>query len=313
MKSVQVIDSHTAGEPTRVVIDGAPDLKGLTVAEKCDFFRSKFARFRSGVIKEPRGSDVLVGALSCESPNTSCKVGVIFFNNVDTLGMCGHGMIGVVTTLAFLGRLTPGKHLIDTPVGPVGVELHDDGEVSIRNVACYRKAANVTVDVPGMGLVCGDIAWGGNWFYLVSQPSFSLVLSAVDLLTDAAWRIRQAINSQGYPEVDHVEFFGPPASPENNSRNFVLCPGKAYDRSPCGTGTSAKVACLAADAVLAPGQIWRQESIIGSVFHASYEVCDDVILPTIKGRAWICGKNELLFDPEDPFRDGIQVTDPSSL
>jgi 4-hydroxyproline epimerase len=317
IKRVRVIDSHTGGEPTRLVVEGVPHLHGRTLADMAIDFRLQHDSFRSSVINEPRGSDVMVGALMCETPEPGCVTGVIFFNNVGVLGMCGHGMIGVVKTLAFMGRIAVGVHRIDTPVGPVTVHLHDNHDVSITNVECYRKAKDLSVDVEGVGRVTGDLAWGGNWFYLVANHPFELQLANVDALTEYAWKVRQALNSQGYPEVDHVELFGPPSDPSNHSRNFVLCPGKAYDRSPCGTGTSAKVACLAADGKLNAGEVWRQESIIGSVFEASFQAAGDstlptvglptVVLPTIKGRAWVCGETDLLFDPTDPFREGISA------
>ena len=306
MHRVQIIDSHTGGEPTRVVISGAPNLGSGSIADQLEVFRSQHDHFRSAVVNEPRGSDVLVGAILTEPSDPSCSCGVIFFNNVGTLGMCGHGTIGLVATLAHMGRITPGDHRIDTCVGVVTATLHTDGSVSVRNVPSYRKAKDVTIDVPGLGPITGDVAWSGNWFFLVANHGLDLTLANVDALTDVSWRIRNAINSQGFPEVDHVELFGPPADAANHSRNFVLCPGKAYDRSPCGTGTSAKLACLHADGKLAPGQIWRQESIIGSVFSGSVEQVGDSVIPTITGRAWVNAEATLLLDDSDPFRDGIR-------
>jgi len=306
MHRVQIIDSHTGGEPTRVVISGAPNLGSGSIADQLDIFRSQHDHFRSAVVNEPRGSDVLVGAILTEPSDPSCSCGVIFFNNVGTLGMCGHGTIGLVATLAHMGRITPGDHRIDTCVGVVTATLHTDGSVSVRNVPSFRKAKDVTIDVPGLGPITGDVAWSGNWFFLVANHGLDLTLANVDSLTDVSWRIRNAINSQGFPEVDHVELFGPPADAANHSRNFVLCPGKAYDRSPCGTGTSAKLACLHADGKLAPGQIWRQESIIGSVFSGSVEQVGDSVIPTITGRAWVNAEATLLLDDSDPFRDGIR-------
>lgn len=306
MHRVQIIDSHTGGEPTRVVISGAPNLGSGSIADQLEVFRSQHDHFRSAVVNEPRGSDVLVGAILTEPSDPSCSCGVIFFNNVGTLGMCGHGTIGLVATLAHMGRITPGDHRIDTCVGVVTATLHTDGSVSVRNVPSFRKAKDVTIDVPGLGPITGDVAWSGNWFFLVANHGLDLTLANVDTLTDVSWRIRNAINSQGFPEVDHVELFGPPADAANHSRNFVLCPGKAYDRSPCGTGTSAKLACLHADSKLAPGQIWRQESIIGSVFTGTVETEGDSVIPTITGRAWVNAEATLLLDDSDPFRDGIR-------
>jgi 4-hydroxyproline epimerase len=305
MKRVRIIDSHTGGEPTRTVISGGPDLGNGTVAERAERFGEEWNDFRSGVINEPRGSEVLVGALLVPPVDPAAACGVIFFNNVGVLGMCGHGTIGLVETLAYLGRIGPGRHLIETPVGPVTAQRHTDGRISVRNVVSYRGASGVVVPVPGLGEVTGDVVWGGNWFFLVKEPRNNLSPAGIESLTAEAWKVRQAVNAAGYPEVDHVEFFGPPHDPGNHSRNFVLCPGKAWDRSPCGTGTSAKLACLAADGKLQPGEIWRQESVIGSVFEGAYETEGEHIIPTITGRAWITAETVLCFDPSDPFADGI--------
>jgi 4-hydroxyproline epimerase len=233
---------------------------------------------------------------------------VIFFNNVSTLGMCGHGTIGLVASLAHLGRLAPGVVRIDTPVGAVEAKLHVDGSVSVANVPSYRKAKDVVVSVPGYGEVRGEVAWGGNWFFLVAQHVLALELANVEVLTDFTWRVRQAVNAQGFPEVDHVELFAPSPRAGADSRNFVLCPGKAYDRSPCGTGTSAKLACLAADGKLTEGAPWVQESIIGSTFTGRYRWLDRTrgeVAPTITGIAHVCAESTLLLDPRDPFCWGI--------
>jgi len=305
-RRIFVIDSHTGGEPTRVVINGGPDLGAGTLAERRERFRREFDNFRSAAVNEPRGSDVVVGALLCEPADKSCTAGVIFFNNVGYLSMCGHGTIGLAVTLAHLGRISPGDHRIETPVGIVTATLHPSGEVTVTNVPSYRKAKAVSVDVPGFGRIVGDVAWGGNWFFLVEQHGQELGLANLEKLTDFTWRIRQAVNAQGFPEVDHVELFGPPTMPGANSRNFVLCPGKAYDRSPCGTGTSAKIACLAADSKLAEGAPWVQESIIGSTFIGRYCWKGDVIIPSITGTAFINAESTLLLDEQDPFCWGIR-------
>ena len=306
MKRIQIIDSHTGGEPTRVVIGGGPDLGGGTVAERLQVFRDHHDRFRSAVVNEPRGSDVIVGALLVEPSDASCAAGVIFFNNVGCLGMCGHGTIGLIVTLGHLGRIQPGDHRIETAVGIVTATLHPDGSVSVANVPSYRTAKAATVEMAGGGKITGDVAWSGNWFFLVEEHGQELTLPNVGKLTNLCWRIRQAVNEQGYPEVDHVELFGPPRTKGGHSRNFVLCPGKAYDRSPCGTGTSAKLACLAADGNLAEGAEWVQESIIGSTFTASYRRQGDQIIPTISGTAFINSEATLWLDERDPFCWGIQ-------
>jgi len=319
MQKIAVIDSHTAGEPTRVVLGGAPALRGHTLAEQRADFARRHDAFRSAVACEPRGSDTMVGALLVEPRAPGCVAGMIFFNNVGTLGMCGHGTIGVVATLAHLGRIAPGRHRLDTPVGAVETELHADGRVTVFNVPAYRHRAGVTLDVPGIGPATGDIAWGGNWFFLVdatqfgSAPALALALAHVEALTDLAWRIRGALAAQGVTgadgaEIDHIELFAPSATAD--ARNFVLCPGKAYDRSPCGTGTSAKLACLAADGHLAAGAPWVQESVIGSRFEGRWSPVEGRpghILPAISGRAWITAESTLLLANDDPFRDGIRA------
>jgi len=306
MKRIQIIDSHTGGEPTRVVISGGPDVGNGPIAERVKLFREQHDRFRSAVVNEPRGSDVIVGALLVPPTDSSCVTGVIFFNNVGPLQMCGHGAIGLVVTLAHLGRIQPGVHRIETCVGIVTATLHSDGSVSVENVPSYRKAKGVPVDVPGVGKITGDLAWGGNWFYLVEQHGQPLTLSNIEKLTELSWAIRQAVNAQGYPEVDHVELFGPPQLPNGHSRSFVLCPGKAYDRSPCGTGTSAKLACLAADGKLDEGDSWVQESVLGSTFTGRYRRHGDKIIPTITGTAFVNSEATLLLDDMDPFCWGIR-------
>ena len=306
MKKINIIDSHTGGEPTRIVISGGPELGRGTIAERVKIFREQHDRFRSAIVNEPRGSNVIVGALLVEPHEKSRDIGVIFFNNVGYLGMCGHGTIGLIATLAHLGRIKPGEHRIDTCVGVVTARLHNDGSVSVQNVASYRKVKAVVVDVPGIGKITGDIAWGGNWFFLVERHGEKIELNNAECLTEFTWRIRQAINAQGFPEIDHVELFGPSATTGAHSRNFVLCPGKAYDRSPCGTGTSAKLACLAADGKLDEGEEWIQESIIGSTFRGTYRRERDQIIPTITGAAFINSEATLLLNESDPFCWGIR-------
>jgi len=309
-RRVHVIDSHTEGEPTRTVVEGGPDLGTGSLAERVEVFRNQFDSFRSGVTCEPRGSEIVVGALLCEPISPACATGVIYFNDVGFLGMCGHGTIGVVRTLAHMGRIHPGKHLIETPVGEVETELHLDGGVAVRNVPSYRYRAAVPVKVPGIGDLSGDIAWGGNWFFLIGEHPFELKMSGRAELTIATHAIRNALAEQGITgkngePIDHVELFGPPEHPANSSRSFVLCPGASFDRSPCGTGTSAKMACLYADGKLAPKELWRQEGFLGTHFTGSVEVQGDCVLPTISGRAWITGESWLIFDADDPFAGGI--------
>ena len=309
---VRVIDSHTGGEPTRLVVSGGPDLGTGSLAQRLECFRNQHDRFRSAIVNEPRGSDVMVGGLLSDPLDSACAAGVIFFNNVGYLGMCGHGTIGLVATLAYMKRIGPGEHKIETPVGTISAVLHESGEVTVNNVASYRTAANVAVDVPGYGEVYGDVAWGGNWFFLVRNHAMELTLHNVDELTSFTWAIRQALHHHGIAggngqEIDHVELFGPSQLPGVDSKNFVLCPGKAYDRSPCGTGTSAKLACLYADGKIREGQTWEQESIVGSVFESSVKVRDGKVYPSIKGSAFVTAEAELVLDPRDPLCMGIRA------
>jgi len=310
MPAIRVIDSHTGGEPTRLVLDGGPDLGDGPLTERVQRFRDSFDAYRSAIVNEPRGSDPLVGALLVKPHRADCSLGVIFFNNVGYLGMCGHGTIGLIASLKHSGGLAPGAIKIDTPVGAVEASLSSDGRISVSNVVSYRSARQFTVEVPGIGPVTGDVAWGGNWFFLISKHDQIIDLRHVEALTEFTWRVRAAINAQGHPQVDHIEIFSPSDRPGADSRNFVLCPGKAYDRSPCGTGTSAKLACLAADGKLAEGDSWVQESLIGSTFSGRYRWHDRTrgeIVPTITGTAHVTGETLLRLDPEDPFCWGIRA------
>ncbi len=316
MLKIQVIDSHTGGEPTRLIVEGGPDLGSGSITQRLARFRDQHDEIRSAVVNEPRVSNVLVGGILCEPTDPKYTAGIIFFNNSGYLGMCGHGTIGLMVTLKYLGKINAGSHLLETPVGPVRASITESNEVTIENVRSFRLHKDLTIDVPDLGRVVGDVAWGGNWFFLVKQmpvpvtPEWLTVKNS-DELTRLAIRIRKSLaevdvaGAQG--PIDHVEFFSPAKNELNDSRNFVLCPGGAYDRSPCGTGTSAKLACLAADGKLKPGERWRQEGIVGSVFVGSYRYHpeEDGIIPTIEGTAYICGESTLLLDPNDPFCMGI--------
>jgi 4-hydroxyproline epimerase len=309
---MKVIDSHTAGEPTRVIIEGGPELGSGPLCERVEIFQKHFDDYRKTAILEPRGTDALVGALLCEPADDRCAAGVIFFNNTGFLGMCGHGLIGTVVTLHYLGRLPLGHHLIETPVGVVTVDLHDANTASVENVASYCYLENVELNIDGLGTVVGDVAWGGNWFFLANDTPFPLILGNITDLTRAATMIKKSLIKHGITgkdgaAIDHIEFYSEPESETANSRNFVLCPGNAYDRSPCGTGTSAKLACLANRGLLEPGKTWVQESVIGSTFAARYRLNKaQEIIPTISSTAFICGSATLIRQPNDPFINGIQ-------
>jgi 4-hydroxyproline epimerase len=308
--SVEIIDSHTEGEPTRVVLSGWPEPEGSSVAERRESLRRMHDDWRRATVLEPRGHDAIVGALLVPADRAGAVTGVIFFNDVSWLGMCGHGLIGVVRTLQHLGRISPGHVEIDTPVGPVAADLAEDGTVTIRNVPAYLHQRDVKVEVPGLGTVTGDVAWGGNWFFLTELAAVKLDYEARGELMRLTTAIRDAlvaadITGADGALIDHVELFGPPTRSDADSRNFVLCPGNAYDRSPCGTGTSAKMATLHAKGKLAAGQEWRQESIIGSRFTGWVDEVDGQLIPHIRGSAFITSRATLLFDPADPFRTGI--------
>lgn len=311
MLSLDVIDSHTAGEPTRVVLAGFPDLGGGGPAARRERFRAEFDPWRSAIACEPRGSEAMVGALLLPAHDARAEAGVIFFNNVGYLGMCGHGLIGVVRSLHHLGRLNPGSHWIETPVGLVGVELDADGGVWIDNVESYRHARDIVVEVDDHGPVRGDVAWGGNWFFITEQAPCPLQLRHQRQLSAYTEAVRQALVDAGVcgedgAEIDHIEVNGASPDGSGQARNFVLCPGLAYDRSPCGTGTSAKLACLAADGKLAEGERWVQQGILGSAFEASYRRGTRGVLPRIGGRAHITARAQLLLDPSDPLIWGIR-------
>jgi 4-hydroxyproline epimerase len=311
LRKIHVIDSHTGGEPTRVVASGGPNLARAPVSDQLREFRESHDQFRSAIVNEPRGSDAIVGALLCEPADPSCSAGVIFFNNVGYLGMCGHGSIGLMVTLAYLGRAQAGAHRIETPVGIVTLNLDETGQVTVANVPSYRHAKDVTIDVAPYGPVTGDIAWGGNWFFLVRQSHVPIEFRLIEELTEYTWKIRQALERNsiagaGGQQIDHIELFAPVADGTADSRNFVLCPGKEYDRSPCGTGTSAKLACLYADGKLREGETWRQQSIVGSVFEGRVQVHNGSVVPVIKGSAHITADAFLILDDNDPFCWGIR-------
>lgn len=321
----KIIDSHTGGEPTRMVYDGFPALIGDTIQDKLQYFKQNFDHLRQSVILEPRGNDVLVGALLLPATNPQATAGVIFFNNTGYLGMCGHGTIGVIASLAYQQKISTGTHWLETPVGLVQATLHRNGSCSVQNVPSYRYKKRVAVDVPELGVIHGDIAWGGNWFFLVSDHGQDIQVRNVKKLTDVCMQIKQAliatnITGKDGGEIDHIELFADSTDAGIDSKNFVLCPGAAYDRSPCGTGTSAKLACLAADKRLAPEQQWQQQGVVGSIFTGSYRYAfeqdnssdandstypEDTIIPTICGHAYVCAETTLIVQADDPFKWGI--------
>ncbi len=349
MKRIPFLDSHTGGEPTRLIETPPFDLGTGSVADKLSKLKKDHDDFRTTVLNEPRGSDVLVGALLVEPADPTCQFGVIYFNNVGYLGMCGHGTIGLIASLAYLGKVQPGVIRVETPVGVVEATLHspslrgaNDSErrsnllvesgvasgerqerprndmypnrVSVRNIPAYRHLTHIPVTVHGK-TIHGDVAWGGNWFFLCHDHGLDVNMSNLEALTDFSWRVREQLTANGTTgangaEIDHVELFAPASTslstgPDADSKSFVLCPGKAYDRSPCGTGTSAKLACLYADGKLQVGQTWKQQSVLGSIFEGSVQLDGDKIIPTITGEAWVMAEGVIMVDERDPFGKGI--------
>ncbi len=306
---IRVVDSHTEGEPTRVIVDGWPEVEGRTMEERREYMRQQHDHLRRAVVCEPRGHSAIVGALLTPPVNAGSLCGIVFFNNGTYLGMCGHGLIGVVRTLEHLGRLRPGVVRFDTPAGVVSAELNGDGSVTIDNVPSRCHALDVAVDVPEFGTVTGDVGYGGNWFF-ITHLDVSLEMSNVNALTRLTQSIQDAIDAArvaGGAPIDHIELSGPPTRDDADARNFVLCSGGEYDRSPCGTGTSATMAVLHARGRLAAGEEWRQESITGSRFVGWLtEGANGELLPHIRGTAYVTGEATLRFDPDDPFRLGIE-------
>jgi 4-hydroxyproline epimerase len=313
MKRIPYLDSHTGGEPTRLITSPPFDLGIGSVADKLSRLKKDHDDFRTTVLNEPRGSDVLVGALLVEPADPTCQFGVIYFNNVGYLGMCGHGTIGLIASLAYLGKVQPGIIRVETPVGVVEATLHKNkageypNKVSVKNIPAYRHLTHVPVTVDGK-TIHGDVAYGGNWFFLCHDHGLEVNMQNLEALTEFSWRVREQFTADGIigangAEIDHVELFA--STPDADSKSFVLCPGKAYDRSPCGTGTSAKLACLYADGKLKVGQTWKQQSVVGSIFEGSVQLDGDKIIPTITGEAWVMSEGTILVDERDPFGTGI--------
>lgn len=309
-ETVEVIDSHTGGEPTRLVLSGWPQPPGADMPARLVHMRERQDHLRRAILAEPRGHDAIVGALLTPAVHSGSAAGVVFFNDVGYLGMCGHALIGTVATLRFLDRIDPGKVRLDTPAGTVTAELAESGMITLENVPSWLHRQGVSVEVPGVGVVTGDVGYGGNWFFMADSVSLEISLANLDALMTTSKAVRQALARSGITGpagemIDHVEFYGPPRDPRAHSRNFVLCPGNAYDRAPCGTGTSAKMAALHKKGKLAVGQTWIQESITGSIYEGHLMEQEGRLIPVIRSPAHVTGRNTLYFHPADPFRGGI--------
>lgn len=312
-RTLSIVDSHTAGEPTRVVVSGGPVVPEKGAAAARSFLREHEDWMRCALIHEPRGFEAVVGAFLCEPNDEACVTGVVFFNNAGYLHSCLHGSIGVVETLAYLGKISEGSHRLETPIGVVIAELHPDGKVTMANVPSYRYLAEAKVEVPGYGEVRGEVAWGGNWFFLIKGQGPVVARENIEALTAFTWAVRQALDASELRGedgglIDHVEVFGPPeAGVEADSQNFVMCPGRAYDRSPCGTGTSAKLACLAAEGALGEGEVFAQAGILGTSFEGRYQRLDgQKITPIVTGQAFVTAESKVIIRADDPYRYGVE-------
>ena len=311
---LRVIDSHTIGEPTRVVIDESfsdgLDLGAGTVRERRDRFRERYDHVRRALVGDPRGAVAMVGVILVPPADPTCRFGAFYVNRVGYLDMCGHATIGLAVTLGSLGRIEPGSFRLKTPAGMVGVTWHGGGEASFAGVPPRRihKGLRISCDDGSDG--SGDVATSGLWFSICRDHGLPVEPAAIPALTARAWSIRRALEARGITgdggeTIDHVMLLGPPAEAGHDGRAFVLCPDGAFDRSPCGTGTSALVGCLFEDGMLEEGRTWRQESVLGGVYEASVRREGSMLIPTVRGRAWIAAETTLYFAADDPYRTGL--------
>ncbi len=307
---IHYTDLHTEGEPTRVITSGFPDLGTGSILQRSEMMTKNFSDLCSGIVREPRGHEAMVAALLLEPADKSCDHGVIFFNNVGSLGMCGHGTMGVVRALRDQGFMGSDTVTFETPAGNVDAAIDEAGRISVVNVESYCYRRQVEVELSSGQKVIGDIAWGGNWFFLTGSNGWPLDVRESPILIDFASEIRVALESNGIcgeggAPIDHVELHESLQGGQQGVRSFVMCPGMEWDRSPCGTGASATVASMADQQLISPGETWIQESILGGRFEVTYELGERGIIPTISGRAWPCSRGELIFEEDDPFRSGF--------
>ena len=311
---LRVIDSHTIGEPTRVVLDeslvAGLDLGGGSVRDRRDQFRDRCDHVRSALVGDPRGTTAMVGVILVPPADPTCRFGAFYVNRVGYLDMCGHATIGLAVTLGARGIIEPGDFRLESPAGVVGVTWHGGGEAAFECVPPRRIAQNLALACDDGSQVTGDVATSGLWFYLCRDHGILVEPTAIPALTARAWSIRRALEARGISGdggevIDHVVLLGPPRDPGNDGRAFVLCPDGAFDRSPCGTGTSALVGCLFEDGILTAGRTWRQESVLGGVYEASIRRERDILVPTVRGRAWLTAETTLHFAGDDPYRTGL--------
>ena len=325
------IDGHTCGNPVRLVAGGGPLLEGSTMMERRAHFLAEFDWIRTGLMFEPRGHDVMSGSILYPPTRPDCDIGILFIETSGCLPMCGHGTIGTVTMAIEHGLVkpkTPGVLRLDTPAGLVVAEYRQVGdhveEVRITNVPSFLFAENLTVECPVLGEIAVDVAYGGNFYAIVGpQENFRDMAdhSAADFI---AWSpvVRQRLNEKysfihpenpGINRLSHMLWTGAPVSPEADARNAVFYGDKAIDRSPCGTGTSARMAQLHARGDLKAGDDFIHESIIGSLFKGRVESETTIdgkpaIIPSIGGWARMTGLNTIFIDDRDPFAHGFVVT-----
>lgn len=324
------LDGHTCGNPVRLVSGGGPILEGQTMLEKRAHFLRAFDWIRTGLMFEPRGHDMMSGAILYPPTRPDCDVAVLFIETSGCLPMCGHGTIGTVTMAIENGLVTPrepGKLAIDAPAGRVEVTYRQEGrfveEVRLRNVPAFLHAEGLTAQVEGFGEIVVDVAYGGNFYAIVEpQKNFrDMADHSAGALIALSPRLRAALNAQydfvhpEHPEIrglSHILWTGAPRHPEAQARNAVFYGDKAIDRSPCGTGTSARMAQLVAKGRLAVGDAFVHESIIGSLFHGRVEAATTVagkpaIVPSVAGWARQTGINTIFIDDRDPFAHGFVV------
>lgn len=327
---IQAVDSHTAAEPTRVITGGLPMIRGATMADKRDELKRLHDPIRRSLVLEPRGHDAIILAYLLPPTHDDADLGVVFANDAGYLGMCGHGAIGLATTAVAMGLVAAVEPVteitLDTPVGLIKCRVAVEGgrpkSVTITNVPSFLYRQRVVVDVHGFGKVAADIAYGGNWFAFVEADQLGLMVEKAHLpvLMQAAIAIREALVRDGvrgvHPDsgeeevIDHVKLFVPLDGEHHGARALTLCPGTAYDRSPCGTGTSAKLAVLHAKGELKTGEQFDSESVLGTRFAARVVAETTVgefpaIVPEITGSAWITSFATFVIDPDDPCRHGI--------
>jgi 4-hydroxyproline epimerase len=324
------VDAHTGGNPVRVVVGGGPLLPGVPMAEKRQIFMRDHDWVRRALMFEPRGHDVMSGSILYPSSREDCDLGVLYIEVTGCLPMCGHGTIGTVTVALEEGLVqprTPGRLSLETPAGVVGVEYRQEGafveEVRLFNVPAYLHAEAVTLDVPGLGPLVVDVAYGGNYYAIVEpQPGWPGLdaVSARDLInwSPAVRAAAHAAVAPVHPEderirnVTHVMWCGPARDSRAHARNAVFYGDAAIDRSPCGTGSSARMAQLTARGALQIGDTFVHESIIGSLFDCRVESAATVgnfaaIRPSVAGWARVTGHNTIFVDDRDPFAHGFQV------